>query len=146
MIYLAAPFFSQDQLDLVIDFEILLDKLGLKYYSPRSDGVLQDMTPEQRRASFTNVFNMNVRRMNEADAILALMDYKDTGTIFELGYFTGRKRDSHPGLKIWTYTTKLESMNVMLKQCSDVHITGREQALIFLKDQSIVFEDHRDGY
>lgn len=148
MIYLAAPFFTQEQLHLVIDFEVLLTKLGLAYYSPRSDGVLQDMTPEQRKASFKNVFEMNVRRMNEADTMLALMDFKDTGTTWELGYFTGRKRATRTSLRIWTYTTNADQMNVMLKECSDVHITGRDQALLFLSDPTakIDFADARDGY
>ena len=47
--YIASPFFTKSQLDTVKLIEKSLDNAGIKYFSPRSEGVLIEMTEEERK-------------------------------------------------------------------------------------------------
>ena len=47
-LYIAAPFFNPQQLASVVYTEDMILRAGLEFYSPRSDGILQNMTPAQR--------------------------------------------------------------------------------------------------
>lgn len=85
-IYLAAPFFNPQQLERVESVErLLIGTPGVSMYSPRSDGVLKDMTPKQRTAAAPDIFAKNVDRIRWADAMVAILDDKDEGTQWELG-------------------------------------------------------------
>lgn len=119
MIYLAGPFFNPEQVAEIEQLEQALERHGLEYYSPRHDGVLQEMTPEERAGSLKRIFQLNIDHMLAADHMLASLSWKDTGTTFELGFFF------HMGLgegkSIISFSSQPQPINVMLRQCIDVH-------------------------
>jgi nucleoside 2-deoxyribosyltransferase len=127
-IYIAAPFFNPQQLSTVMQIEEVIDQYkNLTYYSPRMDGVLQDMPPEQRAASLQTVFQMNVAQIKKCDAMIAILDEKDTGTTWELGMAYGI------GKQIFGYTSNPETkLNVMLRQCMLTHASGPHELLLLL--------------
>lgn len=114
-IYIAAPFFNSEQLDFVQDVERELSESGHEFYSPRNDGILQNMLPEERAKQMKRIFDLNCDRLVWADTILALMNWKDVGVVWELGFAFARKK------KIVTFATNAERVNVMLQQCADLH-------------------------
>lgn len=120
-IYIAAPFFNPQQLATVQSVELALAALGIDYYSPRLDGVLQEMSEEERKASLNKIFNLNVGNIDDSTALLAILDEKDTGTTWEMGY-AFRK------IPIYGYTsTPNVKLNVMLRQCMITHACGIDE-------------------
>jgi nucleoside 2-deoxyribosyltransferase len=119
-IYIAAPFFNPEQLATVEAVERLLDgKEAYQYFSPRSEGILQEMTEAERIASMQRIFNSNVKEMTDCNFMIAILDQGDTGTTWELGFAYAAGKDiigftSNPG----------KQLNVMLKKCLDTHAIG----------------------
>ena len=81
-VYIAAPFFSPDQITRVQAIEYLLEKHGLTYFSPRKEIVCPPTaTQEQRREAFLS----NDQGIQEAEMVIAITDGKDVGTMWEMG-------------------------------------------------------------
>lgn len=145
MIYLAAPFFTPEQVAIVASVERALDEIGMDYFSPRKEsGVLNAMTPEQRAQSLSQVFISNVRAIERATLMLAGIDFKDTGTTWEMGFFygfiyaqfeVGYRADSDPLIKVplMTYSFSGKQANVMLSQSSRGHFTGLDDLYVFMR-------------
>ncbi|MGO9769305.1 MAG: PfkB family carbohydrate kinase [Roseiarcus sp.] len=76
-VYLAGPFFSIGQRWLVDEVRRILLGLDLKVFSPVHDvgrGSAQDVAPK------------DIAAIHECDAMFAIIDGIDSGTIFEIGY------------------------------------------------------------
>jgi len=127
-LYLAAPFFTPSQLDLVVRLEGIVNAIpDLVLYSPRVDGVLTKMTQEERDAAALSIFEKNCEEIARADVIFAVIDDRDLGVIWEMGYGFGK------GVPIVTYTDKDFGLNVMLKGCAQAHVKGVGEAFKLLK-------------
>lgn len=126
-LYIAAPFFTPDQLALVATVEAAIRNAGLEYYSPRRDGVLQDMTPIQRREAGPRLFKLNIKMIEECNAVLALKDFSDSGTTWETGYAYAI------GQPIYGYRSRPEPLNIMVVQSFTGVLYGWEELEAFLK-------------
>lgn len=128
-LYIAAPFFNAAQLDEVQFVEHTIRSInGLDFYSPRADGVMKDMTPEQRVIMGPKLFMLNVKMIRECDAVLALKDYSDTGTTWETGFAYGI------GKPVFGYTAdRGKPLNIMVAQCFNAAIYGPDQLGVFLQ-------------
>ena len=116
-IYIAGPFFNQDQKTIVENIENIVDELGYNYYSPmrHGRGILKDMTPTERNLIARLIFMDNCDEVNKANIIIAVTDDFDPGTMFEIGY-------AHSYSKlILTYSACGYDSNVMISQASDAH-------------------------
>jgi nucleoside 2-deoxyribosyltransferase len=134
-IYIAAPFFTPQQLATVMKIESMIEDVEkIDFYSPRLDGVLQDMTPELRAASYASVYQKNVDMIETCDAVLAVLDEKDTGTIWEMGYARGHHGHNNMTFGLFTFTSSPQTKtNVMLAQSTDGHIVGFAELRAFLR-------------
>lgn len=121
MIYIAAPFFNEEQLELVEAIEVCFDFNQIDYYSPRSEGVLMNMTPEEKKARMKYIFDKNVEMMDKADTMVAVIDNYDAGTMFECGYFYSK------GKRIITITDNYYGINIMLSAAVAAHCTEVSQ-------------------
>ena len=117
MIYIAAPFFNEAQVELVDAIEQALDLNGIEYYSPRSEGVLMNMSPEEKKARMKYIFDKNVQMLNECDTVVAVIDNYDTGTVWEIGYAFAKEK------RIITITDHYYGVNVMINECIVAHCT-----------------------
>ncbi len=128
-VYIAAPFFTDDQLKRVTIVEEALDLMEIEYFSPRSGDMLSDVTGSQaeKQAIAKKIFESNVEHIERCNILLAILDERDTGTTFELGYavcFAKILAEDH-GEKYTIITMNLsgKGLNVMLRECVDTHIT-----------------------
>lgn len=134
-LYIAAPFFSPKQKAIIDDVEKLIYESGLRYYSPRADGILQSMTKEERIAQAPKIFKTNCVHVANADGLLALLDEPDTGTHWEMGFAYAIRRynlQSHH-FRVFAYTTERPTLNVMLQQSVDAHACGLAALKMLLK-------------
>lgn len=141
IVYLAAPFFTPEQLELVERIEdTLRQHKKIEVYSPRSDGVLMNMTAEEKAVMAQKIFNTNCQKIDDADMVLAVVDGRDTGTIWELGFAYAIKR-FFGDIRIVTYTNHNYGLNVMIQKSVDAHIHGLANLEIFFRDIFVTGND-----
>lgn len=86
-IYLASPFFKEDQIERISYIEQVLDENNIQYFSPRKEFVVKpDATKEDRKKGFLG----NCNAIDNSSYIIAVTDGKDMGTIWECGYAYGQ--------------------------------------------------------
>lgn len=129
-VYIAAPFFNEEQLSLVKQIESTLDEAEIEYFSPRLGGVIKDMTEEEKKIHMDGIFESNVEMLQWANCVIAVIDDYDAGTMWEMGYFY------HKGLMnieeespIITMTNKKYGLNIMLRNSVDAHLYGIDDLL-----------------
>ena len=128
MIYIASPFFNEEQLQVVENIEYALASAGYEFFSPRKEAVtLKDLSPEERERLAKEVYESNIKGMNGSNIMIAVIDDFDPGTMFEIGYFA---KDMELYNKyIVTLSTKGYGANVMISQCSDGHANSIDDAV-----------------
>ena len=82
-IYLAGPFFDDQQLETVERVEQICEAVKVKCNSPRKFLVLKPKACwEERRL----VFRDNLLKLQSSEIVLACLDGMDAGTLWEMGY------------------------------------------------------------
>ena len=124
MIYIAGPFFNPTQLAVIESIEDACGMHNIEFMSPRLEGgVLKDMTPEERKQAADDVFDMNVKGVKDCDAVIAVIDDYDAGTMIEIGmaYAFGKR--------IITVTNNNYGLNVMLAKPVEAHTDNAQDAI-----------------
>lgn len=142
-IYLAAPFFNPEQIALVEKLEALLSGYGVEVFSPRNGenalemnallsahaaweadpAILVDVVPEPPmpdEALRYRVFTDNVVNIDDADLVLAVIDDRDTGVVWEMGYAFARH------VPVAQYTARGYGSNLMLAHSIVAHLKSTE--------------------
>jgi len=114
-VYIAAPFFNEKQLDVVRKIELLLEQNGIEFFSPRSEGILKDLSVEERKLEMGRLFRSNVDHMDWCTHCVAVIDDYDTGTVWELGYLYATHK------KLITFSAHYHGINVMLNESITAH-------------------------
>ena len=112
IVYIASPFFTPEQLKIVQEIESDLVLHNINFYSPRCEGIIKDMTPEEKQARAAYIYRMNVEHIHLCNSMIAMTDNFDPGTIFEIGYAAAL------GKKIVTVSPAGYGANVMLVHCA----------------------------
>lgn len=128
-VYAAGPFFKTEQLQSMQLIEQVLSEFEcIETYKPRDGaasarklnvdiGAGKDPSSETRRA----VYEDNVNNIDDSNLLIALIDDRDIGTIFEMGYAACQD------IPIITFTQHDYGMNLMLAECVLAHTKGIEQ-------------------
>lgn len=125
MIYLAAPFFTSDHKRRIAAVLTIVGVVSRRtggslpaVYQPSEFMVLKpDAGPLERE----QVYNENINRIVSSEMVVAIMDDRDTGTIFEVGFVAGvnytmRKMGHQMGIPvIGVYVDAVSKINVMLQ-------------------------------
>lgn len=82
-VYIAAPFFNQNQITRVELVKSVLENSGLSYFSPKDDSAVSDINDSENRKK---VFKLNHDSIDSSKMVIAITDDKDPGTIWEAGY------------------------------------------------------------
>lgn len=152
--YLAAPFFNDQQIELVKRIETIAASLFLRCFSPRLEG--PSLKPGASQNDRAHVANVNQRGIQQSEFVLAVLDYllpadqslmvvkhpdldllhirpvmpvniPDTGTVWEMGKASGMEKA--------VIGFKLEAkgvMNVMLAQTCAGMLYGLDELAEFL--------------
>lgn len=108
MIYIAAPFFNEEQIKRVERVEILLESLGKDYFSPRKESNLLFLKDKSSKGKET--FELNIKKLKKATSVVVITNDKDTGTLFEAGFAFSLKK-----LIYYLYeTSEKGNFNIML--------------------------------
>jgi len=132
-IYLASPFFNSEQLARIEQIEKLIVKEGWVLFSPRlADSASKmnkmiregDIVPDELRRA---VFRDNVDNIDNSDMMIAVIDERDTGVMFEMGYAFR----SH--VPIVTFTSHDYGVNLMLSHSVVGHAKSLEELAAVLR-------------
>ena len=82
--YIASGWFSPEWLAELEEIKSVLDSLNLKYFSPKDENLCK---PDSDVGFQDQVFNGNIKGMEECDWMICNTRNKDMGSIFEAGYF-----------------------------------------------------------
>lgn len=105
VVYLAAPFFCQQELSWVSYIHQSLESCGLIILSPsKENGIINADTTIVDRKS---IFNLDLELIDRADIVVALLDHNDTGTSFEIGYAFSKGK---PVIGLKTFEVELNNM------------------------------------
>jgi len=146
-IFIAAPLFNANQIDIIVGIESILDFYGFGFYSARLHSGSDKLTPEDRKdiRKWDPVFDSNEQGLNECSVCVAVLEYAmsedeclgivssteggldykpvelpDAGTVWETGYMRAQGK-----LVIGFHTTKRAShLNLMLSHGCDGLICG----------------------
>jgi nucleoside 2-deoxyribosyltransferase len=123
-VYLAGPFFTPEQNQVLTEVEQLCSKNSLDFISPRKFMILE---PKASLADRKLVFDKNVETIKQADLILAYTDGYDAGTVWEMGFAFGINKP------VIGYTFTGKTMNVMLANSCKGFLQNQEQVVKFLE-------------
>lgn len=127
-VYIAGPFFNDEQVKLITAIETLFNSMEIKYFSPRSFGVLGEMDQDLRAKMTRDIYRKNIEEIDACDVMLAVIDDRDVGTIFEIGYAAALRKlytEEFGEMRfIITISNKGYGMNVMLRESIDAHLHG----------------------
>lgn len=85
-LYLASPWFSPEQAEREERIKNHLRLLGFDVFSPKDNVALPATASKEDQES---VFRQNLAGINDVDAVFAITNTKDMGTLFECGYAYG---------------------------------------------------------
>lgn len=142
MIYIASPFFNHGQLEFVKKIENILKSNGWKFFSPRSEGVIKDMTnasKAEKNIAMHHIYKSNVKHIQDCEILLANIDDRDPGTLFEIGFAAALHKP------IITITNCGHMVNVMIRECSKAHIIDimdLPKAIDCIKENSVFLPDY----
>ena len=123
-VYLAGPFFNQEQIEVQDRVEKLAEKAKLDYFSPRLRCLC---APDASFAQRKYTFDMNVNAIELADLVIARIDDFDPGTMWEIGYAYRSKRP------VYAYTTVPgRGLNLMLAQSCKGFLCGFDEIEKFM--------------
>jgi len=128
MIYIAGPFFNEKQVNFINQIEKALNKNRLEYFSPRSEGVLLSMSEEDKAKSKRDIYESNIGHIKDASLMVAVIDDRDVGTIWEMGYGTAL------GIPIISISNHSYGLNVMLAESVSAHVLSIEEMLVAIHD------------
>lgn len=111
-VYIAAPFFSDDQINIVESVEDALLAGNIDFYSPRGEGILSKMSISDQNKTKGRIFKSNIDSMDACTHMVACVEHKDSGTTFEIGYFFAKQKP------IVLFSEKIETINVMLAEAA----------------------------
>ena len=122
-IYLAGPFFKPHEVEAISKIEKELTDKEILFYSPRWEGVLITQSEEEKQANKKRIYDRNVEMISGASKVLAIIDDRDIGTIWEMGFATGLK------IPVITISSQSYGLNVMLAESVQAHVLNINDAI-----------------
>ena len=151
MVYIASPFFTDDQIKDVSAIESLLESTQTPYFSPRQGSaskryseLIKNKETESLEFSITKklVYLENLEHLKEADRLLINLSESsnyDSGTIWELGYFLSTLDTLNP-IKIASKITLFKDTEFSKTQLNKLIEVARRLRKKCLPDGALIDE------
>lgn len=118
-VYLASPFFNDEQIERVAFVEKVLRSKGLDVFSPREHQVPE--IPFGSKKWRDLVFAHDVANIHKADLVVAVYDGKDEGTMWEIGYAYANR------IPIVVFNESTKVLNLMITDSLHAYLGSREE-------------------
>lgn len=156
-VYLAAPFFSADQLAAVERLELVMIGLGSSSPPSRAGGNIVTISPRLEPSAVemnaligkggdppshlrAQVYTENITNISNSDLLVAITDDFDAGTLFEIGYASALR------IPIVTFSARGYGSNLMLAESAFFHARTFGELANGLKDTLSWLRSHSPRY
>lgn len=140
MIYIAAPFFKPHEVQFVQEIEDRLIAEEIEFFSPRTSGTLIEMSNEKKQQVKNEMFKINVSKIFNSSGVVAVIDDRDVGTIWEMGFAHACQK---PTISI---SNQDYGLNVMLAESVQAHVRTLDDMVKAIRDRTFTGEIIRDVY
>ena len=140
--YIASGWFSPEWLEELESIKSVLGGLDLNYFSPKDENLC---SPDADEDFQDQVFNGNIKGMEECDWMICNTRNKDMGSIFEVGYF---HKLGKPIVYFCAGLPAGAQFNLMLAASGKSVCTSLEQLESYLRDckgSNAVLESRYEG-
>lgn len=137
-IYVAGPFFNDEQIASLESVENILIKNNFKMFRPRYDA--GSLSKNVTKKEMQEVFTADVKAIDSCSMLLADITYRDTGTSFEIGYAFAKRIP----VMLFCNTTTGSKMNLMLAASCLKNFTSLEDLETFFNAANIVYNQFED--
>lgn len=127
-VYIAGPWFTDEQLEIIEKIKEVLDRQGVDYFSPKDSNLFEPGDDPK------DILNGNLEAVYEAQFVVAVTDGKDVGTMFEAGYAYAH---AIPILYLWLGYQPGMKFNIMLAASGQAVHTYEQ-----LESQIKMFKEH----
>lgn len=128
-VYIAAPFFNDEQIQIVEDIKNILDENGINYFSPKDESMFKQGDDPK------TILELNCNAIGSAPYIICVTDGKDVGTIWEAGFAFAL---DIPIMYVWLGYKPEMKFNIMLAASAATVV----HTYIDLEYQAEQFEQH----
>jgi nucleoside deoxyribosyltransferase len=133
-VYIAAPWFTSDQYTRLQALKTVLESNGIEFFSPKDENLFGDGS-----ATVYDVLDGNINAIVGCDAVVAITDGKDVGTMWECGYAYAK---GIPILYVWLERIPGQKFNLMLAASGSVAYTlGQVVSQLFHFEEENEFAD-----
>lgn len=137
-IYLAGGWFTPEmEEEHTRIYNLIKDKFDV--FNPKLEGIV---SKESDEITSSNILIGNLKGINNADLVLVIYDYKDSGTIWESGYAYAKYKP------ILYYAEKLNGKKFNLMLAKTGYFASNEKELIELLNNEHTYNYHTiyEGY
>ena len=106
--YIASPFFNEAE---NIFYDECVKNLNCDIFEPKSAMMPKDADLKERH----RVFIGNINAINDSEEMLALIEYPDVGTAFEIGYAMGKNINIIPKYESFTNNPQIKNILEFIK-------------------------------
>ena len=124
-VYIASPFFNEEQKKIVSNIEEICHHNNVDFYSPMKECLYVPGVTDTK-----DIFIENIKQIKQCDAVIVVTDGKDVGTLFEAGFAFGIDCQI---IYLWL-NNKGQKFNLMLKESADAVCLSFETLHIVLKN------------
>jgi len=129
--YIASGWFSPEWLEELESIKSVLNNLDLTYFSPKDENLCK---PDDNASTQDQIFNGNIKGMEDCDWMICNTRNKDMGSIFEAGYFHKLKK---PIVYFCAGLPAGAQFNLMLAASGKAVCTSIEQLKSYLRECKI---------
>lgn len=124
-VYIASPFFNTTQLTTVMKIETILGNLGISFFSPRLHGkTIKDLPESERAEAAEEAFDLNLKGLWDCNTVLHVLDDKDVGAAWEVGFWVGTYGKKNAQRPVFMYHSGDKALNIMLQQIAMSYTTS----------------------
>lgn len=162
-IYTAGPLFNEKEIRHCEIIETMCENNNFKYFSPRlnttddnkdlayyskllfsntweTEGLTKQDVLKGRDKAATGIFKLNEKGIDDANIIIACIDNRDPGTMFEIGYAIAKNKP------VITYSFENYGCNIMISQSAVYHANITEDDTIKLSDAvKLAYTKYKEG-
>ena len=128
-VYIASPFFNDEQNAIVDRVEEILAHYNLTFFSPRSMNRLEPYELHDKEKRY-ETFMKNLETVEDCSFMIAIPHNKDMGTVFEAGYAFAR---NIPMIYYAPFLDKKASFNLMLAESGEFIVRESEDLDILME-------------
>lgn len=135
-IYLAGGWFTPQQEELHSRlYNLIKDEYDV--FNPRLEGEVSSLQETNKNVKLNQILIGNINAIKEADIVVVIYDYKDTGTIWEAGFSYANKKP----IIYYSETNGNKSFNLMLAKTGKYVSTEIELLFDLCDEKSYTFKD-----